>query len=426
MDFLRRQMFVIICVLVAAGGIAAGVMGHQSMGKVKEALANTAGLDRQISGLQSRPVNYRQIESAKERIDAIVADYDKVIERAKKLYRYTPLVANALPYGEPQVLFQFRQAYHDAMKVLFDSLSAGTPPSSSEISTMKDIIDDEEAERKALALEQGLKKPPDPGPLRNAAGVLTREGVRRDPKARAALAAAQRLYCYGVGFGKKRTRGVKQGVVSLDFNENMWDLTVADPPWPEDVWHAQIGYWIQKDVVDLIVAMNGEAAEAIKKNGGTPWVGVMPIKEVISVRVPTDFVPLDSDEEVYGGSPTGYGEALPPGTPRTVFTHSGSGEAYEVLQFSVKLVMDQRDIPTFVDRLCNNSFYTLLRLAYEAVPPNPDMRGKIYGSEPAVIVVMDFETILLGDVFRRLMPSEIREEYGIVCRGESDACKDAG
>ena len=205
----------------------------------------------------------------------------------------------------------------------------------------------------------------------------------------------------------------------------MADLDTADPPYPDEVWHAQLGYWIQKDVVDVIVAMNSEAAAQARQAQQPAWVGTMPIKDVISIRVPTDFVPLDGDEGIYGAPPEGYDEALPPGSPAMVFTHSGSGEAYEVLQFAVKLVMDQRDTPTFIERLCNNSFHTLLRLSYQAIPANRAMTGKIYGSEPAVLVVMDFETILLGDVFRRLMPAEIRELYGVNCRGEIDGCAGA-
>ena len=44
---------------------------------------------------------------------------------------------------------------------------------------------------------------------------------------------------------------------------------------------------------------------------------------------------------------TGFAPAVPSGTPETVFTHSGSSNWYEVVQYSVKLVMDQRDIPKF-------------------------------------------------------------------------------
>jgi len=105
-----------------------------------------------------------------------------------------------------------------------------------------------------------------------------------------------------------------------------------------------------------------------------------------------------------------------------VFTKTGSGEAFDVIQFTVKLVMDQRAIPEFVERLCNNSFHSPLRISYAEIPPNRDLKGKIYGSGPAVMVVMDFETVLLGEVFRRLMPVEIQDAYNVVCRPDLDDC----
>ena len=77
--------------------------------------------------------------------------------------------------------------------------------------------------------------------------------------------------------------------------------------------------------------------------------------------------------------------------------------------------MDQRDIPLLVDRLSNNSFHTLLRVSYQSVPPNRKMEGKIYGAEPVVNVVMDFESIMLGEVFRPLMPTSVCEYYEIPC-----------
>ena len=131
MDFLRRHMFVIICALVGVAGIAAGVTGHQSMGKVVTQLDSVTALDRQLESLQSRPVNARQIDAAQERIDMIVADYEKVIDRAKNLYRYQQIVPDALPYGEPQVLINFRRRYHAAMNAMLDDLSWGTPATNS-------------------------------------------------------------------------------------------------------------------------------------------------------------------------------------------------------------------------------------------------------------------------------------------------------
>ncbi len=92
-----------------------------------------------------------------------------------------------------------------------------------------------------------------------------------------------------------------------------------------------------------------------------------------------------------------------------MFTGSVSGERYEVLQFTVKLVMDQRDIPQLIDKITTNSFHVLLRAAYKVVPPNVDMVGKIYGSEPNVNVVMDFESIMLGELIRPMMPTVVCE-----------------
>ena len=141
MDFLRRHMFVIICALVGAGGVAAGVTGHQSMAKVVTELEKVTALDRQLGSLQSRPVNARQIDAAKERIDMIVADYEEVIDRAKKLYRYQQIVPDALPYGEPQMLIEFRRKYHAAMNAMLDDLSWGTSATSSDVRIMQERID---------------------------------------------------------------------------------------------------------------------------------------------------------------------------------------------------------------------------------------------------------------------------------------------
>jgi len=420
-DFLRRHMFVIICGVVGAGGVVAGVTGHQSMGKVVTALESVTALDRQLKSLQ--PVNARQIEAAQERIDLIVEDYKEVIDRAKKLYSYQQIVPNALPYGEPQVLLEFRRKYHSVMNAMLDSLSWGTPATDADVRNMQERVDEEAQQRRAEAQESGLRQP-ELGPAQDPAGVVTTVGARLDARVRADLGAAQRIYCYAEGFQVRGGLGAKTAA-SLEYLEPMKDLDTADPPYPDEVWRAQLSYWIQKDVVDVIVGMNTEAAEQTRQARQLAWVGTMPVKEVVSIRVPTDFVPLDGADNIYGAPAEGYDEALPPGTPAMVFTHSGSGEAYEVLQFAVKLVMDERDIPVFIERLCNNSFHTLLRLSYQAIPPNREMKGKIYGNEPAGLVVMDFETILLGDVFRRLMPAEIRELYGVMCRGEIDACADA-
>ena len=56
-------------------------------------------------------------------------------------------------------------------------------------------------------------------------------------------------------------------------------------------------------------------------------------------------------------------------------------------------------------------------------PLNKSLTGKVYGSEPTVNVVMDFESVLLGDVFRPLMPKAVCDKYEVKCpepKGEDE------
>ncbi|MCH9057378.1 MAG: hypothetical protein IIB55_01980, partial [Planctomycetes bacterium] len=117
-----------------------------------------------------------------------------------------------------------------------------------------------------------------------------------------------------------------------------------------------------------------------------------------------------SGPEVLGDNPS-----FPPGTPDTVFTRNGSTDLYELVQFSLKMVVDVRDLPLIIDGICKDKFHTLLNITYaferEALE-SLKMVGKIYGSEPAVKVVMDFETIFFGDIYRRLMPEAALGKIG--------------
>jgi len=157
-------------------------------------------------------------------------------------------------------------------------------------------------------------------------------------------------------------------------------------------------------------------------------VGTLAIKELVSVRVSDIYIPpFGEGTIVEGAAPGGRQAAMPPMSAENVFTHDGRSETYEVVQFSVKMVMDQRDIPHFIERLTSNRFHTLLRIAYKQVLPNKNMVGKIYGSDPVVSVVMDFESVMLGEIFRKWMPPEICEQYEIACpEPEEDAGEEEG
>jgi len=407
MDFLRRHMFYIGCGLAGVGGIVISLLGLRAMPSVMAGMEEAKTVYGQLQSLESQPVNERRVELEERRIEVTLDDCSKVIAKAKELYNTELLVPAALPEGGDHARRQFRKVYEQAMDRLFASLGSGLPANDAEIRIMKQRIADAEA----AAEELGGERPPTGAPL-TPSGVLTPAGAWHDAAARAHMAAAQRIYCYAIPLRLARPPRI---VASLDYDYAMRDTGSVDAPFPEDVWRAQVGYWVQKDVVEAIVALNEEAAEEAKRSGEDLWVGIMPVKDVISIRM-SEYI-LESDEEAVGGPPGGENESLPCGNGNTVFTRSVTSPdgSYEVVQYSLKLVMDQRDIPGVINRLSRNSFDTLLRVAYASVPPNREMQGKIYGSEPVVSVVLDFERVMLGEVFRPLMPEAVCEYLEIDC-----------
>ena len=418
MDFLRRNLFMIAAAAAGMAGIALAATGLRAMPKVVEELEKGKRLYEDLAALQNRPVNLHNIVIEQSRIDDTRRDRETVFAEAKALAKSRPLATDVFPNGDDTALREFRKKYGLAMDKLLEPLLVGRPATSAEIEAMRDKIVGEKYSASEKGLDSGetaavqVKQ----GPARTRAGVLTLSGARNDPAARAHIAAARKIHCYATHY---RAAKPPKTIASLDFHAGMEDTGTVDAPFPEDAWAAQVGYWIQKDVIDAIAKVNDEAAQQAKQRGDERWVGMMPVKEIVSIRVSENYVLPDDDTEYDGATADGFAAALPPGTATKVYTENASRDTYEVMQFSVKLVMDQRDILRLIEKLTTNSFHTLLRLSYAVLPPNRDMQGKIYGSEPTVLFVADFETVMLGEAFRPLMPRVVcemlQESYGIIC-----------
>jgi hypothetical protein len=435
MDFVKRNMFFILCAVGAIAGIALGVTGLQAMPKVVTTMKDAGTIYANLEGLQSKPINEKTIETEKERIETVKADRAKILDKARGYYpdyfkdgtgtgaegacKLNTLVDGVLPEGSSDQRVKFRAAYQQAMKDLIGKLSGGGPSSTVEQDLMRRKIEDEKAE---LANDSTLAAE-FTGETRNAAGGHTRAGVRQDARVRADQQAAQRISCYVTGSIPEKERKAEYQP-TFQFEVAMENIDSAEAPADEEVWRAQVGYWIQRDVVEAIADINNAAAEQLMATGQERWVGNMPVKDVISIRLSPDFYVPPEGQLYPPPEPGGYAPAVPTGTAETVFTKTASGPYYEVVQLSVKLVMDQRDILKLVERISSRRFYTLLRAAYKEVPPNLALNGKIYGSEPAVNVVLDFEFVMLGGLFRECMPTAVCEKFAWITCPEREGDKD--
>jgi len=406
MDVIRQHLFLIVCSVVGAAGIALGVTGFGSMSKIAEEMEEAKRLHDALSSLRSNPVNERWIDQEKRRIAGYAANYDAVVDRAKKLNPYEPLVEGLFPKGRPDLRYEFRRQYRTAMEDLMTKLKAGQRPTAVEIMDVEDEIFREQAQLKHASSASGVAE--GDADWYTPAGVLTQAGALRTPAARAAIAKARRIYCYANPLDMEAS--------SLHVHPAMADLDALDAPSPYDCWFAQVQLWIQTDVVDAIVRMNEEAADELIAQDNTPWLGVLPIKDIISLRVSEEYI---TDSASLGGG-AGSGDpaggrdiALPllySGDAMTGSYTDDSGE-FQVMYFSLKVVMDQRDLPKLIQEICKDRFHSLLRVAYKALPENPQMTGRIYGSDPAINVVLDFETHMLGEIFIEIMPYSVYLKY---------------
>ncbi|MDO8629850.1 MAG: hypothetical protein Q7R41_05105, partial [Phycisphaerales bacterium] len=148
MDFVRRNSFLILCGVGVVVGIGLGVSGLRAMPNVVKEMETASGVHRALESLQFQPVNPRFIDAENQRIEAIQQDRAKVLDRAKQLYRYEPLVADLFPNATAVKRIEFHTKYGEAMRNLLQSLHWGGPPTSADIEAMKDKIENEKAAQK--------------------------------------------------------------------------------------------------------------------------------------------------------------------------------------------------------------------------------------------------------------------------------------
>ncbi len=397
MELIKQHMFFILCGLVAIGGVALGVTGMSRMSDVPRQMGEASQLYSSLANMKSVP-NQAWIDAQQRRIDSCKADYKTIVEQARTLNPYKPLLDKVFPNGSPDLRREFRVKYGQAFEAMLEKLRAAEPPSASDFQEIADEIYREQQ-------QPGFSFPTAEQQWTET-GVLTTEGAHVNPRARASIALPKkdRTFVY-------ISRGREQP--SFEMAAGMADVNALTPPSERDCWFAQVQLWIQQDVVDAISRINQEA----ESKEGAAWAADMPIKEIISVRISDGYI-LEGATGVAGagaGGMQGVGPrtaARPPMSPDATFTGSYTDDNFQVLTFSLRLVMDQRIIPRLVQELSKDRFHTLLRMEYYAVEANPEMVGPIYGSDPGAIVTLDFETHMLYEPFASdWMPTVVFDHY---------------
>lgn len=340
MAFLKRNIFVIVCVLVCLAGGALGFMACSSYETIEKSMAKAVEIGNALNGAGKVPVHTEpvapidltvqqiNVETVQSKVN-LVRDKAMEVNQVGLDYMYPDAFPD--PTGKPGLNIQFIRAYNEAREALPEILKAKGPPTQEDINAMQALID---AENKELGIETGSSvsaKPSAASPaserssrpgsglaeaLRGARGSRPRpartaepqegeqpakpiseaERLRTDARRRAELARAQSIQCY----------------IANDPSQSLTVVgAVLDPraePNPIAMWHAQMTIWVQREILAALADVNADAAEKLKQADPDAAVDVttLPVKRLIKLTV-GDYrtAGVEQEEETGRGSRRG-------------------------------------------------------------------------------------------------------------------------
>lgn len=396
MRFRLPDRRILACTLIGAAALAvciAGVFNDRVMAAMKRRKASAAV----ISALMRDPRNADCVEARRRSATAVQHEYATVRRYVDELNGRKPLIRGVLPDARSDAKrYEFGEAYATAIVGLVKRLQAAGPAGPGEIQAAQREIDEWRAWLAEQDDEDCVQRqfPSRPAAPRTHSDGLIRQATARgdprlDPVLRAGVERARSILCYAA------PRSFHLSPVIRDDR----------PPSMEEIWYAQVGLWIQQDVVEAVAELNNQVSAA--RSDTDAHVQHSPVKRII--RIAIDGYRLDGTTIRF---PSIDDEPRRAGTAaRLVFTpYTGHGDI-DVIPFRLTLIVDQRDMLEVIDRISAKNLYRCVNLSY-TTPGDERKSGYLYGSEPVVRVQIEFEAYFLRALFEPLMPDDVLRRLG--------------
>ncbi len=419
MDFIKKNVFLLACALAGIGSVAGMFWGMSRMSVVRDEMQQVTQLNGQLAGLTKGATNAQAVRYQEQRYEKVLDNYDRVMAHFRNRNDRAPLMPNIFPEPPPgpdakKLLYEYLAKYREGMEGLLKTLKAVQPPTRQEIENTTDYLKRKAMESSqfgdpttggtpvlpgavTLPAAESALLPKEEGPAGAMAywQALT-ERAKIDPLMLTSIDKARSKYCYA---------NLDAGG-SFDLHpifQQQGDLA----PGMREIWQAQLLYWMQKDIVDALAAVNNAAARKLDH----PWVGNLPVKDVLSIRVsPYIYEDTAGDRRESGD--------LPLLDPTATWKGRFANKLFDVINIRMRLAVDVRDLPVVLDALCHDRYAMITNLQYEAVKPELTPTTKVYGAEPVVVATVDLQTYLFWKSFVPLMPPVIREELGVEAQYE--------
>jgi hypothetical protein len=312
----------------------------------------------------------------------LAAESQEMFQTAVNMNRKTVLVENALPKPKSTEDTVFLKAYQDyftqrdgGYQQWFQALNSTTGATA-------------DAVKQALAREEALIRKDEQrvgDEVFNAAEIQARLAKRKAQvpnELRSRLAQEHTIYVNGDTFMR---------------DTNLLGLQPGERLKPEEMWWAQVGIWLQEEIVVAVAHVNRDATS----------IADAPIKHLLKVSFPSQFT---ISGPANAGGPRG---SLP-----RIYTVSPTGRVsngmYDVIQFDMNIVAEVAKIPFVVKGLADSRFMTVLEMDVESGDSAAlAAAGYLYGPEPVARINMKCEALFMREWTVPFMPSGIKQQLGL-------------
>jgi hypothetical protein len=270
MRFRLPDTRILACTLIGAAALAvciAGVFHDEVVTAMNRRTASAAV----ISALMRDPRNADCVDARRRSAAAVQREHAAVRRYVDQLNGRRPLMKGVLPDARGDAKrYEFGEAYAAAIVGLVRRLQAAGPPDPSEIQTAQCEID----EWRAWLAEQDDNDPSQRQPPQRPAAAR----IHSDGSIRRAAPADDQRFDPMLWAGVKRARGILCYAAPRSFHLSP---VIRDdrPPSMEEIWYAQVGLWIQQDVVEAVAELNNQVSAA--RSDADTYVQHSPVKRII-------------------------------------------------------------------------------------------------------------------------------------------------
>jgi hypothetical protein len=418
MDLVKKNIPILICVVIALGAIVAdfiplGGLRDELRDKAQARAGEYSALDSLLNKTRQLPVvdptqpepqplgafpTDAVIENGRIVTEQLAASSDALLENVIRRTERKPLVEGALPSPQFVQSDAFKRAYQR-----ITDLSVRGRANSLPVTVMKAGFapTPEDIEREAIRIRDNIQA---------TMAIVANGVVTNQEQVNAAIAAQQSTLQDRMVREAAENCLIYINPEALDVQQGV--VAATGQLEPSVIFWAQLGLWVQEDLYAGI--------RQIIETAGARNVGESPIKHLLAVSVINRFIGIDptASADPNNPMPPPSNDPNAPLTPNYQVSPSGraSNGLYDVVHMRASMVVEADKLPMVLDQLGRGRLLSVVQVErVEPVDPAAAANaGYFYGDKPCVRVDLLVEDLLLRKWTVQYMPERVKQMLGVV------------